>query len=59
MKFKKSISISDIFKKLDLSSATVSLGLNNIQAINKNTRKLGYRHSIFVGTLEKQNAIEV
>jgi LacI family transcriptional regulator len=39
MKLKKDVTIYDIALKLALSSATVSRGLQNNPAINKNTRK--------------------
>jgi LacI family transcriptional regulator len=59
---KKDITIYDIARKLDLSSATVSRGLADHPAINKNTRKkiqdaakeLGYRHNNFASNLRKQ-----
>ena len=62
MKLKKDITIYDIALKLALSSATVSRGLQNNPAINKNTRKriqdaardLGYRHNTFASSLRKQ-----
>ena len=62
MKPKKDITIYDIAQKLDLSSATVSRGLQDHPAINKNTRKkiqetakeLGYRHNNFASNLRKQ-----
>ncbi len=62
MKPKKDVTIYDIAQKLDLSSATVSRGLNDHPAINKNTRKkiqqaareLGYRHNTFASSLRKQ-----
>jgi LacI family transcriptional regulator len=62
MKLKKDITIYDIALKLELSSATVSRGLQNNPAINKNTRKriqdaardLGYRHNTFASSLRKQ-----
>ncbi len=62
MKPKKDITIYDIARKLSLSSATVSRGLQNHPAINKNTRKkiqeaakqLGYRHNNFASNLRKQ-----
>jgi LacI family transcriptional regulator len=62
MKAKKDITIYDIAQKLALSSATVSRGLQNHPAINKNTRKkiqdaakeLGYRHNTFASSLRKQ-----
>ena len=62
MKLKKDVTIYDIALKLALSSATVSRGLQNNPAINKNTRKriqeaareLGYRHNTFASSLRKQ-----
>jgi len=62
MKPKKDITIYDIARKLELSSATVSRGLQDHPAINKNTRKkiqeaareLGYRHNNFASNLRKQ-----
>lgn len=62
MKSKKDVTIYDIAHKLDLSSATVSRGLQDHPAINKNTRKkiqqtakeLGYRHNNFASSLRKQ-----
>jgi LacI family transcriptional regulator len=62
MKPKKEVTIYDIARKLALSSATVSRGLKDHPAINKNTRKkiqqtareLGYRHNTFASNLRKQ-----
>jgi LacI family transcriptional regulator len=62
MKPKKEITIYDIAQHLELSSATVSRGLKDHPAINKNTRKkiqeaarqLGYRHNTFASNLRKQ-----
>ena len=62
MKPKKDVTIYDIAQKLALSSATVSRGLKDHPAINKNTRKkiqeaakeLGYRHNTFASSLRKQ-----
>ncbi len=62
MKQKKDITIYDIAQKLEISSATVSRGLQDHPAINKNTRKkiqdaakeLGYRHNTFASSLRKQ-----
>jgi LacI family transcriptional regulator len=62
MKQKKEVTIYDIAQKLALSSTTVSRGLNDHAAINKNTRKkiqdtareLGYRHNTFASSLRKQ-----
>lgn len=64
MKPKKEITIYDIAQKLALSSATVSRGLQDNPAINKNTRKkiqdaakeLGYRHNNFASSLRKQKS---
>ena len=55
----KEITIYDIAKKLNLSAATVSRGLNNNTVINKNTRKkiidaaseLGYSSNTFSSSL--------
>ena len=62
MKSTKEVTIYDIAQKLALSSATISRGLQNHPAINKNTRKkiqdaakeLGYRHNNFASNLRKQ-----
>jgi LacI family transcriptional regulator len=62
MKPKKEVTIYDIAQKLDLSSATVSRGLQDNPSINKHTRKkiqetakqLGYRHNTFASSLRKQ-----
>jgi LacI family transcriptional regulator len=62
MKHKKDITIYDIANKLELSSATVSRGLQNNPAISNKTRKriqdtakeLGYRHNNFASNLRKQ-----
>jgi LacI family transcriptional regulator len=62
MKQKKEITIYDIAQKLAISSTTVSRGLKNNPAINKDTRKkiqdtakkLGYRHNTFASSLRKQ-----
>jgi LacI family transcriptional regulator len=62
MKPKKEVTIYDIAQQLSLSSATVSRGLKNNPAINKNTRKkiqqtareLGYRHNNFASSLRNQ-----
>jgi len=64
MKPKKEVTIYDIAQKLSLSSATVSRGLKDHPAINKNTRKkiqeaareLGYRHNNFASNLRKQKS---
>jgi len=58
----KEITIYDLAKVLKLSPATISRGLKNHQAINKNTRKriiekaeeLGYRSNNFASNLRKQ-----
>ena len=62
MKIKKDVTIYDIAQKMNLSTATVSRGLQDNPAINKNTRKriqlmaqeLGYRHNTFASSLRKQ-----
>ncbi len=62
MKHKKDITIYDIAQHLAISSTTVSRGLQDHPAINKNTRKkiqdaakeLGYRHNNFASSLRKQ-----
>lgn len=62
MKSKKDVTIYDIATKLEISSATVSRGLQDHPAINKNTKKkiqdaareLGYRHNNFASNLRKQ-----
>jgi LacI family transcriptional regulator len=62
MKPKKDVTIYDIAQKLELSSATVSRGLQDNPAINKHTRKkiqqtakyFGYRHNTFASSLRKQ-----
>jgi LacI family transcriptional regulator len=62
MNSKKDITIYDIAQHLDLSSATVSRGLQDNPSINKNTRRkiqeaaktLGYRHNTFASSLRKQ-----
>lgn len=64
MKPKKDVTIYDIAQKLSLSSATVSRGLKDHPAINKNTRKkiqdaareLGYRRNNFASNLRKQKS---
>ena len=58
----KEITIYDIAKHLNISATTVSRGLKDHPAINKNTRKkiqdaakeLGYRHNTFASNLRKQ-----
>lgn len=62
MKPKKDVTIYDIATKLEISSATVSRGLQDHPSINKNTKKkiqdaakeLGYRHNNFASSLRKQ-----
>lgn len=62
MKQQKEVTIHDIAKELELSSATVSRALQNNPTITKKTRtrvqeaarKLGYRHNIFASSLRKQ-----
>jgi LacI family transcriptional regulator len=58
----KEITIYDLARELSLSAATVSRGLKDNKAINKNTKKrivekaeeLGYRHNNFASNLRKQ-----
>lgn len=60
----KEITIYDLAKELNLSPATVSRGLKNHQAINKNTKKrivdkaeeLGYRSNNFASNLRRQKS---
>lgn len=69
MAHEKEITIYDIAKHLNITAATVSRGLNNHLAINKNTRKkiaeaaskLGYRSNTFASSLRsrKTNTIGV
>lgn len=62
MKPKREVTIYDIAQKLEISSATVSRGLQDHPSINKNTKKkiqdvakeLGYRHNNFASSLRKQ-----
>jgi len=62
MSREKEITIYDIARQLDLSAATVSRGLKDHPAINKNTKKkiadlaikLGYRSNNFASNLRKQ-----
>ena len=62
MRREKEITIYDIAKQLGLSAATVSRGLQDHPAINKNTKKkindlaqkLGYRSNTFASNLRKQ-----
>lgn len=58
----KEITIYDIARHLDISATTVSRGLKNHPAINKNTRKriftaakeLGYRSNLFASSLRSK-----
>lgn len=58
----KEITIYDLARELNLSAATVSRGLKNHQAINKNTKKrivdkaeeMGYRFNTFASNLRKR-----
>lgn len=58
----KEITIYDLARELNLSPATVSRGLKNHQAINKNTKKrivdkaeeMGYRFNTFASNLRKR-----
>jgi LacI family transcriptional regulator len=60
----KEITIYDLARELNLSPATVSRGLKNHQAINKNTKKrivdkaeeMGYRANNFASNLRKQKS---
>ena len=62
MQGEKDITIYDIAKHLNISAATVSRGLNDNPAINKNTRKkivdtareLGYRSNTFASSLRSK-----
>ena len=62
MRREKEITIYDIAKQLGLSAATVSRGLQDHPAINKNTKKkindlaqkLGYQSNTFASNLRKQ-----
>jgi LacI family transcriptional regulator len=59
----KEITIYDLARELNLSAATVSRGLKNHQAINKNTKKritdkaeeMGYRFNTFASNLRKRS----
>ncbi len=59
---KKEVTIYDIARELNISSTTVSRGLQNNETINKNTRKkihdtakeLGYRQNTFAKNLRSQ-----
>ncbi|MEO5564959.1 MAG: LacI family DNA-binding transcriptional regulator, partial [Chitinophagaceae bacterium] len=58
----KEITIYDLARELNLSAATVSRGLKDHQAINKNTKKrivdkaeeMGYRFNTFASNLRKR-----
>lgn len=62
MKNRKEVTIYDIAKRLDISPATVSRGLNNHISISKKTQKqitdmaktLGYRSNLFARNLRRQ-----
>lgn len=62
MEIKKEVTIYDIAQKLELSSSTVSRGLQDNPTINSKTREriqetareLGYRHNTFASSLRKQ-----
>lgn len=62
MKDAKEVTIYDIAKKLAVSPATVSRGLNNHPAVSKKTKKkikdaarsMGYRSNLFASNLRKQ-----
>lgn len=64
MNVKKDITIYDIARKMDISSATVSRALNNNSSISEKTRnkihetakELGYRHNNFAKNLRKQKS---
>lgn len=59
---KKEITIYDLAKELNISPATVSRGLNDHPAVNKNTKKkitkmaqeMGYRSNSFASNLRRQ-----
>lgn len=63
----KEITIYDLARELNLSPATVSRGLKNHQAINKNTKKrivdkaeeMGYRSNNFASNLRKQKSLTI
>jgi len=69
MSHEKEITIYDIARQLNISAATVSRGLQNNPAVNKNTRKkivdtalaLGYRSNTFASSLrsKKTNTLGV
>ncbi|GAC1314312.1 MAG: LacI family DNA-binding transcriptional regulator [Mucilaginibacter sp.] len=60
----KEVTIYDIAKKLNISAATVSRGLNDHPGINKNTKKkilnaaaeMGYRSNSFASSLRKKRS---
>lgn len=62
MKNGKEVTIYDIANKLNISSATVSRGLNNDYSVNKKTQKqitdtaksMGYRSNLFAKNLRRQ-----
>jgi LacI family transcriptional regulator len=64
MEVRKDITIYDIARKMDISSATVSRALNNSTSISEGTRKkiqetakeLGYRHNNFAKNLRNQKS---
>lgn len=64
MNVKKDITIYDIARKMDISTATVSRALNNNASISEKTRKkiketakeLGYRHNNFAKNLRNQKS---
>lgn len=64
MNNKKDITIYDIAKKMEISSATVSRALNNNTSISEETRRrihetakeLGYRHNSFAKNLRNQKS---
>src|ERR1700741_5637389 len=63
----KEITIYDIAKHLNISATTVSRGLKNHPAINKNTRKkiaeaareLGYRSNTFASSLRSKRTYTI
>lgn len=62
MKTRKEVTIYDIARKLDISPATVSRGLNNHFSVSKKTHKqitdtaksMGYRSNLFAKNLRRQ-----